>query len=612
MRYLMFTSSRGLASPYPAYPLSCCLLLAILLASAVARAQADFVFHKMDAAHARSYQELSNLSLPDRTIILEAPTNTKEFASDERQSVLSVSVPIDVYDAVTLKLHRQDIFAPGAHLVTSGGEAPVLLANTGQHYYGKVEGQQRSTAAVSVFDDQMVATFSYQGVNYNLERLAPGWQRRTAYALYPEPDQMSDSFHCATDDDNTILEMPEGMQAVGKKSTARSAAGDIEIYLECDYKTYTDKGSGTANYATGLFNVVKGIYSDAGVTMVISQLKIWNTPDPYGATSGNSSSAVLNAFEDEVCVYDGHIAHLLSTSTYNLGGIANRPSCSNGTYSGSIHGFSNIHTSYSSNLNVYSWSVNVLAHELGHNMSSPHTHACSWNGNDTQIDDCGNVYAGGAGSCYNSSSPIIPSEGTIMSYCHLNNSVGIDLSIGFHTQVATKIFEFAGCLTNGGGGCATPLPSDLTVTTTASSATISCGITSGISYYYWGYREAGTSSYTYSPSATSASSYQFTGLASGDYEATAVLYCGSSGWGGFSCPKPFTVGSSSGDCPPSLTLSEVPIPSGTYNAANSIQANGKVMHNGQVTMHSGNNVNLDSGFEVSAGGIVSIDIDGCP
>ncbi|MEZ5022676.1 MAG: hypothetical protein R2728_05330 [Chitinophagales bacterium] len=33
----------------------------------------------------------------------------------------------------------------------------------------------------------------------------------------------------------------------------------------------------------------------------------------------------------------------------------------------------------------------VITYELGHLIGSPHTHRCYWNGNNTQIDDCGNI-----------------------------------------------------------------------------------------------------------------------------------------------------------------------------------------------------------------------------
>ena len=40
------------------------------------------------------------------------------------------------------------------------------------------------------------------------------------------------------------------------------------------------------------------------------------------------------------------------------------------------------------NVPTYSWTVMVFTHEMGHLMGSRHTHACVWNGNNTQIDGC--------------------------------------------------------------------------------------------------------------------------------------------------------------------------------------------------------------------------------
>ena len=83
--------------------------------------------------------------------------------------------------------------------------------------------------------------------------------------------------------------------------------------------------------------------------------------------------------------------------------------------------------------------MQVVAHEMGHNFGSSHTHDCVWGpNNNQQIDDCGSLVLGG-GSCYNPSAPIVPSGGgTIMSYCHLN-SVGIDFTKGFGTEPGNLI-----------------------------------------------------------------------------------------------------------------------------------------------------------------------------
>ena len=66
---------------------------------------------------------------------------------------------------------------------------------------------------------------------------------------------------------------------------------------------------------------------------------------------------------------------------------------------------------------TWSWNANVVTHEIGHNLVSPHTHACAWNGNNTRIDNCAGNYniQYQEGNC--NSFPADPvNGGTIMSY----------------------------------------------------------------------------------------------------------------------------------------------------------------------------------------------------
>jgi len=107
----------------------------------------------------------------------------------------------------------------------------------------------------------------------------------------------------------------------------------------------------------------------------------------------------------------------------------------------------------------YSWNLNVVAHETGHNFGSPHTHKCVWGANhDTQIDDCGST---SASACWDPINPILPaSGGTVMSYCHIID-VGINPANGFGPLPGALIrnkYTNASCNT---GTTCLPLPVEL-------------------------------------------------------------------------------------------------------------------------------------------------------
>ena len=97
-------------------------------------------------------------------------------------------------------------------------------------------------------------------------------------------------------------------------------------------------------------------------------------------------------------------------------------------------GYSGVHTGYNK-APSYSWTVGVIAHEVGHQLGSPHTHACVWgpHGNEA-IDCCGDQFQSecGASGC---DAPWPSTGGTIMSYCHLS-WIGVNFVNGFGAEPA--------------------------------------------------------------------------------------------------------------------------------------------------------------------------------
>lgn len=120
--------------------------------------------------------------------------------------------------------------------------------------------------------------------------------------------------------------------------------------------------------------------------MSIKTLKIWTEPDNYPSGSYNKLVDFTNRL-DAAGGYAqmGDLAHLVSFE--GGGGIAYLGQlCSNWGYG---TGYSGLSQTFS-NVPLFSWTIEVIAHELGHNIASPHTHACKWGLNgDEPIDCCG-------------------------------------------------------------------------------------------------------------------------------------------------------------------------------------------------------------------------------
>jgi hypothetical protein len=277
----------------------------------------------------------------------------------------------------------------------------------------------------------------------------------------PEPDYQA----VCDQSDDLFLET--------KRNTSdnRSITGDcIELYIEVDHVSYSDLGSSTVNvttWVTTILNSVRRYFDLVGVPMVLSELFVWDIPDPYMATN---TLDLLNEFKAErQNNYNGRIAHLFTTRDIG-GGIADgiggfcqsyptapSPFAVSGNMEVLINGLPN-----------YNYSVNLVAHELGHVMGARHTHACVWNGNNTQIDDCGNVYATQQGDfpegtgCYDVNNPLPDpvAGGTIMSRCNLL-PVGINLLNGFHPQVGQLMFDnYSNAPCQTGIVCSTVRPSN--------------------------------------------------------------------------------------------------------------------------------------------------------
>jgi hypothetical protein len=316
--------------------------------------------------------------------------------------------------------------------VLPGGERRTSSYNGGHFYQGKIAGQENSFVTVSIFDDQVMGIISDETGNKILGAIEKNGRATNEYVLYRESDlQVQNPMNCFTEE--LPVTQTDGANGIETQQSPNAVGEPVDIYFECDFRFYQDKGSNSnnvINYVLGFFNNTALLYANEDVKIQVSQILVWTTQDPEAAAGLNSTSTVLNAFSTRMAstTYIGDYAHFLSTRGLG-GGIAwllNNP-CSASKFNRTA--VSAVNNSYG-NFPTYSWTVEVVTHELGHNLGSNHTQWCGWAGGP--IDNC----VPPEGSCSNGPTPT--NGGTVMSYCHLT-SIGINFANGFGLLPGNKI-----------------------------------------------------------------------------------------------------------------------------------------------------------------------------
>lgn len=369
---------------------------------------------------------------------------------DDRPSFFRQSLTIRG-KRITISFEKINILAPGFKVTTNTGK--IIYPDTEQmlHYRGQIEGDDQSWVSISLDENEISYLITSRQGNYEISKT-----NNELYTGYYSKDQLKTTpYNSVHDADEAIT---KSVDVLNVNSGARSG-NCIEVYIEVDNFTRTQLG-GTPNTTTWVRRVfanVVSVYSLHQVPLVISQINIWETPDPYASI--NDISGVRNLFVTTLQNnYTGRLAHLFTLRNLG-GGIANGiggycnsyptypgPQCISTSLSSAVTNFPN-----------YSFNTYVIAHEMGHVLGLRHTHACVWNNAFVQVDDCGNVYATNSGdtpegaSCYNVSNPILPSAGgTIMSNCNLLGGIGINLSEGFGDLPGKLLYQkyvYASCLT---------------------------------------------------------------------------------------------------------------------------------------------------------------------
>ncbi|MEL6720983.1 MAG: T9SS type A sorting domain-containing protein, partial [Bacteroidota bacterium] len=344
-----------------------------------------------------------------------------------------LNIPVSDNESFTLELTRVQVISDDFKVETASGtvqDAPIQF-----FYRGQIRGDDYSFAAISVFEGHISGLIGDRRGNYALEKVRG---KSEQYVFYNDRLLKTvDNRNCSTEDGKI------SKQALSKEILNQFdpiANRCIKVYIECENALFINRGSiqATVEYVLALLHGSTTLYFNEDIDVQLSQIFIWDVADPYGAAT--SPVELKNAFKDERPNLPERIGHIITTRNIG-GGNADRPENSHCSED-------NIYAATASLLNPdrdtfpfppltsmemenTSRDIRLFTHEMGHQLGSPHTHACAWGpNNDEPFDDCGNLTTlqpdGITDGCFDTLNCPIPNlppplGGTIMSYCHQPN-----------------------------------------------------------------------------------------------------------------------------------------------------------------------------------------------
>ena len=297
-----------------------------------------------------------------------------------------------------------------------------------RHFEGSVEGIPGSSAYVAVGSTGVASMvdlgdgrglFALRRIESEVKGLCSGPSAFVRIAGIAEPEV--ERCRCLL-----AAPPPEGGVAGETGTIPPGGRKVIELAVDSDneYFELFPNEAAVVEYTTALIGEVSSIYRrdcDAGV--VISYLRVQPAADDLF-----NQNDPLNAFRqywfEQGAEIDRDLFTLL-TGRRNLpyGGVAYLGAACNPEYGYSVNG--NLVGAFvaGSPTNPANWDVNVVAHEIGHNVGTLHTH-------DYGIDACADG---------------VLQRGTIMSYCHVLSGGSANIDMYFHSGTVDRM---EGCMVN--------------------------------------------------------------------------------------------------------------------------------------------------------------------
>ena len=370
----------------------------------------------------------------DNTIGLKLNDNEMNRILTLRKDSFSLSIPF-FGSNIILNLERYQSYSDKVltRIKTRNGDKDIMI--TPQLLSYKLMYDGNSIGILNFVNNQINATFLIDNKQYEISKF------KNEYVIFDINNSINQSnFSC--DVNQKINSIPNEIPNMGL-SAALMTTVCIETAIEIDHYTRNTFSTNQETLDWALANIagVSQLYqAQTNAEIQVVHVTIWDIVDPYDTCS--SSGSVLTQVRDNWMSNNSAInrdhVHFLTRRGFG-GGVTYGSGLCQINWHYAVSAALGPDTNFTFPNPIYSWNLNLIAHELGHNIGSAHTHWCGWSADTTYgfigggIDDCA-VSAGLANACL-PPAPSPDSAGTIMSYCHLSVQAII---LEFHDIVVSQ------------------------------------------------------------------------------------------------------------------------------------------------------------------------------
>ena len=351
------------------------------------------------------------------------------------EELVLTGVPLPDADPVDVSLERVRVLVPSGDVLVDGVATPSRADVT--LWSGEIVGQPGSQAFFGFSPHGSRGWIhSEEGLVHLLAHpdVERGWEaahaslvkEETLRAMGAEPQVACETEQLAGRG-GALPSAPRTTPGVAE-GTSLLPIYDGRIAVETDFQFFQlfNDLSAAQSYAFTLFGAVSARYREqVGVILTAPYFAFYTSnDDPWteqDAPFGASCIDVLFEFQDAwnlgQAPVEANIYHMFSGAPLGCG-VAYLDALCEDEFNFSVSGQMDGNTPFPVAQGPINWDFIVVAHELGHNFASPHTHDY-----EPPIDQC----ASGGGGC-------IP-NGSLMSYCHLCPGGYNNMTTFFHPTV---------------------------------------------------------------------------------------------------------------------------------------------------------------------------------